>query len=150
MELDDDVRRILQVIAHGRSNHHHICQQSGLAETDVTEHLATLTGAGLVAEVDRGLFEITSDGLDELDQEYPAEAGFLQETSVIHDAPTIKTLRLRGERGLVEVQVDEQSVLTLAGSLRTVLADTHGTHDAVAALERLLDSDAGEEATSGT
>jgi DNA-binding transcriptional ArsR family regulator len=145
MKLNDDARRVLQVIAHGRSNRHHICQQSGLAEADATEHLATLTGAGLVTEVDRDLFAITSDGLDELNREYPTEAGFLREISVIHDAPTIKTLRLRGDRGLVEVQVDEQSVLKLAGALRTVLADTHSTHDAVAALEGLLGSDMDEE-----
>ena len=149
MELNDDARRVLRVIAHGRSNRHHICQQGGLAEADATEILATLTEGGLVTEVDRGLFAITSDGLDELDGEYPAEAGFLRETSVIHDAPTINTLRLRGDRGLVELQVDEQSVLKMAGVLRTVLADTHGTHDAIAALDGLLGSDAGEEAADG-
>ncbi|SDG28243.1 hypothetical protein [Halorientalis regularis] len=149
MDLNDDARRVLQVIAHGRSNRHHIRQQSALAEADATDILATLTDAGLVTEVDRGLFAITSDGRDELDREYPAEAGFLRETSVIHDAPTIKTLRLRGDRGLVEVQVDEQSVLKMAGALGTVLADTHSTHDAVAALEELLDSDAGEGTADG-
>jgi hypothetical protein len=141
MKLDDDARRVLQITAHGRSNRHHICQQSGLAEAEVIEHIATLTAAGLVTEVDRDLFTITSDGLDELTREYPTEAGFLQETSVIHDAPMIKTLRLRGERGLVEVQVDGQSVLKLAEAIQNVLADTHDTHDAVVALEDLVGSD---------
>lgn len=140
MELTDDARRILQILAHGRSNLHHICQQSQLDESAATRQLTTLSDAGLVTEVDRGLFAVTTEGLASLDTAYPDEAGFLRETTVIHDAPSVKTLRLRGDRGHVEVQVDTESVVEVADMLTQVLADTHGDHDAVTALAALVES----------
>jgi len=126
MELTDAHERVLRVLAHGRSNTHHICQQASLDEHAAEEALVTLCAERLAVEVDRNLYEITPPGRGVLDRDYPAEAGFLRESSVIHDAPTIKTLRLRGDRGLVEVQVDEESVLVLADALVEILADTHG------------------------
>lgn len=144
MDLSDDTRRVLRVLARGRSNRHHVCQQSGLDDADAERALATLGTAGLVIEVDRELYAITPDGLDALDRDYPAEAGFLQETEVVHDAPTIKTIRMHGDRGHVEVQVDEESVTTVADALREVLADTHGEHEAVPALEALVRGEQGE------
>ena len=138
MDTTDGTRSVLRVLAHGRSNIHHICQQSGHSEAAADEALATLTDAGLAMEVDRGLYAITSAGIDALDRPYPDAAGFLRETSIVHDAPEIKTVRLRGDRGLVELQVDERSVVVLADALLTVLKDTHSGHEAIAALERLV------------
>lgn len=141
MNLDDDTRRVLRVLARGRSNLHHICQQSGLGDAAAERALSTLGRAGLVVEVDRALYALTPDGLDALDRDYPDEAGFLQKTEVIHDAPAIKTIRMRGDRGHVEIQLDEESVTTVADALREVLADTHGEHEAVPALEALVRAD---------
>jgi hypothetical protein len=126
MGVDEHADDVLQVLAHGRSNSHHLCQQTGRGEQAVAETLAACSAAGLVTEVDRDLYQITSAGVDRLDREYPAEAGFLQETDLIHDAPTVKTVRLQGDRSLVEVQVDEDSVGTLAETVLRVLSDTHG------------------------
>lgn len=128
--------RVLQVLAHGRSNVHHVCQQSGLNNKAARETLAKLCATGLVTEVDRGLYAITSTGLDQLDHEYPSEAGFLNTTEVIHDSPTIKTLRLRGDRGLVELQVDDESVQTLADALHDILSDTHTESEIVELLKQ--------------
>lgn len=144
MTLDDDTRRVLRVLARGRSNRHHICQQSGLGDTDAERAIATLGTVELVIEVDRELYAITPDGLDALARDYPAEAGFLQETEVIHDAPAVKTIRMRGDRGHVEVQIDAESITTVADALREVLADTHGEHEAVSALDALVTADEGE------
>lgn len=144
MELTDDARRVLRVLAHGRSNVHHICQQGSLDEAAAKRVLATLGDAGLATEVDRGLYAVTPDGLSLLERSYPDEAGFLRDVEVIHDAPTVKTIRMRGDRGHVEVQVDENSVVEITDALREVLADTHGDHDAVAALARFVEADACE------
>ena len=132
---DDAARRVLRVLAHGRANVHHVCQQSGLGEAAAERVPASLGADGLVTQVDRGLYSIAPDGLEALDREYPGEAGFLQDAAVIHDAPAVKTVRLRGDRGLVEVQVDETSVTMLASALGEALAETHGDHPAVSALE---------------
>jgi hypothetical protein len=126
MGVDEHADDVLQVLAHGRSNSHHLCQQTGRGEQAVAETLAACSAAGLVTEVDRDLYQITSAGVDRLDREYPAEAGFLQETDLIHDAPTVKTVRLQGDRSLVEIQVDEDSIVTLAETVLRVLSDTHG------------------------
>lgn len=141
MEIADSTRQVLRILAHGRSNIHHICQQSGFGEAAAHNALAALTDAGLAVEVDRGLYAITPDGLDALDRPYPAEAGFLRDSTVIHDTPDIKTVRLRGDRGLVEVQVDNRSVVLLADALEKVLADTHSDHPAVDDLQRLVAAD---------
>lgn len=135
--LDDAARKVLQVLAHGRANVHHVCQQSGLGEAAAEQVLAGLGTEGLATQVDRRLYSITPEGIKALDREYPDEAGFLQDASVIHDAPAVKTVRLRGDRGLAEVQVDETSVTMLADALQEVLADTHEEHPAVEALEKL-------------
>ena len=84
MDTTDGTRSVLRVLAHGRSNIHHICQQSGHSEAAADEALATLTDAGLAMEVDRGLYAITSAGIDALDRPYPDAAGFLRETSIVH------------------------------------------------------------------
>lgn len=136
---DGDETLVLQVLAHGRANLHHVCQQSGLDDTAATQVLAQLSAAGLVTEVDRGLYSITTAGLERLDRDYPAEAGFLRAAEVIHDAPSIKTVRLRGDRGLVEVQIDDESVTTLAGALQEVVADTHSNHQLLRALNTFVD-----------
>lgn len=141
MDITDSTRNVLQVLAHGRSNIHHICQQTGYSKTATQEALATLSEAGLAMEVDRGLYAITSAGIDTLEQPYPDAAGFLREASIIHDTPEIKTVRLRGDRGLVELQVDERSVVVLADALLTVLEDTHSGHAAVIELERLASAE---------
>ena len=127
MDVSDTRERVLRVLAHGRSNTHHVCQQAGLDERAAERVLAELTADRLAVEVDRNLYEVTAAGRESLDRDYPAEAGFLEETELIHDAPAIKTLRLRGDRGLVEVQVDEASVPKLAATVARVLADTHGS-----------------------
>jgi hypothetical protein len=126
MDIGEDAADVLQVLAHGRSNSHHLCQQTGCSEQAVAETLAACTAAGLVTEVDRDLYQITPPGREKLDRAYPAEAGFLQDTELIHDAPTVKTIRLQGDRSLVEVQVDEGSVADLADTVVRVLGDTHG------------------------
>lgn len=126
MDVEEHAADVLQVLAHGRSNSHHLCQQTGRSEQAVAETLAACSAAGLVTEVDRDLYQITSAGTEKLDRAYPAEAGFLQETELIHDAPTVKTIRLQGDRSLVEVQVDEESVADLADTVVRVLGDTHG------------------------
>lgn len=141
MEITDSTREVLRILAHGRSNVHHICQQSGFGDAAAQDVLATLTDAGLAMEVDRGLYAITSDGVDALDRPYPAEAGFLRDTTVVHDAPDIKTVRLRGDRGLVEVQIDDRSVVLLADALLRVLSDTHPDHPAVDGLQQLVATD---------
>jgi DNA-binding transcriptional ArsR family regulator len=138
---NDTARRVLRVLAHGRANVHHVCQQSGLGDEAAERLLASPGADGPVTQVDRGLYSIAPDGLDAHDCEYPAEAGFLQGAAVVHDAPAVKTVRLRGDRRVVEVQVDEESVTKLAGALREVLADTHGEHPAVPALETFVAAD---------
>ncbi|MEF8908253.1 MAG: hypothetical protein V5A13_10360 [Haloarculaceae archaeon] len=126
MDIEEEAADVLQVLAHGRSNSHHLCQQTGRSEQALAETLAACTAAGLVTEVDRDLYQITPAGREKLDRAYPAEAGFLQETDLIHDAPAVKTIRLRGDRGVVEVQVDEESVADLADAVVRILGDTHG------------------------
>jgi hypothetical protein len=137
---DEDETLVLRVLARGRANTHHICQQSGLDDAAATQVLAQLSAADLITEVDRGLYAITAAGLERLDRDYPAEAGFLHAAEVIHDAPSIKTVRLRGDRGLVEVQIDEESVTTLAGALQEVVADTHSDHEILRALHTFVDN----------
>ncbi|RXK47941.1 hypothetical protein [Halorientalis pallida] len=129
MDLTDEHERALQVLAHGRSNTHHVCQQADLDERSVKAVLADLCGAHLVVEVDRDLYQITRSGREALEGDYPVEVGFLQASDVIHDAPNIKTVRLRGDRGFAEVQVDATSVHALADALAEVLAETHGETD---------------------
>ncbi|MFB6256772.1 MAG: hypothetical protein ABEH58_08645 [Haloplanus sp.] len=141
MDGDDGDRQVLRVLARGRSNRHHLCQRSGLDDVELDRVLTTLGTAGLVTEIDRGLYAITPAGRDALDSDYPAEAGFLQGSAVVHDAPTIKTIRLRGDRRRVEVQVDDDSVLAMADAVREVLAETHGDHEAVSTLEALVATD---------
>ncbi|WP_276997668.1 hypothetical protein [Haloquadratum walsbyi] len=138
MTQDDAKKRILQVLAHGRSNTHHIYQQSNLDDEVVPEVLAQLCASGLVTEVDRGLYSITPAGLDRLDHDYPSEAGFLTTTEVIHDAPTIKTIRLHGDRQIVETQVDDESVTMLADALYEVLTGTHAEDEITEALKEFL------------
>ncbi|MFT4881277.1 MAG: hypothetical protein ACI9CA_002286 [Natronomonas sp.] len=145
MDVDEHTEDVLQVLAHGRSNSHHLCQQTGRGEQAVAETLAACSAAGLVTEVDRDLYQITSAGVDQLDRDYPAEAGFLQETGLIHDAPTIKTVRLRGDRGLVEVQVDDDSVADLADTVVHVLSDTHGDIEPLRAALRQAGVNVGED-----
>jgi hypothetical protein len=133
----DQPPALLRVLAHGRANINHLCQQTGLAEETVLERLAECAAAGFVTEIDRNLYQITQAGLAELDRDFPSEAGFLQDVDLIHDAPTIKTIRLRGDRGLVEVQVDGDSIALLADTVIEILGDTHGDIDVLReALER--------------
>lgn len=139
MQRSDDAREVLRVLAHGRANRHHICQQSGLGAEAAEAVLGGLAADGLVTEVDRGLYAVTAAGKAALDRDYPAEGGFLREADVIHDAPATKTVRMRGDRDVVEVQVDAESVAVLADALREVLDDTHSDHEAVTALDALVE-----------
>ena len=123
MELTDAHERVLQVLAHGRSNTHHICQQAGLKQQTVENILGDLCSELLAVEIDRNLYESTTAGRKRLSGDYPAEAGFLQDIAVIHDAPDIKTIRLQGDRGLTEIQVDAESVHMLADAAAELRAD---------------------------
>lgn len=123
MELTDTHKRVLQVLAHGRSNTHHICQQAGLNEQTVESILGDLCAELLAVEIDRNLYETTAAGRERLSGDYPAEAGFLQDVAVIHDAPEIKTVRLQGDRRLTELQVDAESVHMLAEAVAELRAD---------------------------
>jgi hypothetical protein len=138
MTQDDAETSILQVLAHGRANTHHIHQQSDLDDEIVLETLAQLCAAGLVTEVDRGLYSITPVGLDRLDHDYPSEAGFAEKTEVIHDTLTIKTIRLHGDRQIVEAQFDDNSVTMLADALHEILSDTHAEAEVTESLREFL------------
>lgn len=129
MGLTDAQRRALRILAHGRSNVHHIAQQGGFGESGTERVLADLCAAGLALEVDRDLYAITQAGRETLDGTYPDEAGFLQDVGIIHDAPSVKTLRLHGDRKPVEVQVDEESAALLAETATDLLAATRGEAD---------------------
>lgn len=123
MELTDTHERVLQVLAHGRSNTHHICQQVGLKQQTAEDILSDLCAALLAVEIDRNLYQSTTAGRERLSGDYPAEAGFLQDIAVIHDAPDVKTVRLQGDRRLTEIQVDAESVHALAEAATELCAD---------------------------
>jgi hypothetical protein len=129
MSLTDVQRRALRILARGRSNVHHVAQQGGFGDSEAKRVLTGLCTAGLALEVDRDLYAITQAGRETLDGTYPDEAGFLQDVSVIHDAPSVKTLRLHGERRPVAVQVDEDSVALLAETATDLLAVTREEGD---------------------
>ena len=123
MTLTDSEQRVLRILARGRSNTHHVYQQGQLSERAAKRVLTELCTRQLAHEVDRDLYQITSNGRDALERDYPDEAGFLQDTEVIHDAPMIKTIRLHGDRSIIEVQVDAESAPLLADALAEALPD---------------------------
>lgn len=124
MTLTDSQRRVLRILARGRSNLHHIYQQGRLGERAAERILTDLCADQLAHEVDRDLYQITRAGREALDRDYPDEAGFLENTTVIHDAPAIKTIRLHGDRGIAEIQVDEESIPMLANALSEALPES--------------------------
>lgn len=122
MGLTDAQRRALQILAHGRSNVTHVSQQGEFGDHGAEQVLTDLCASGLALEVDRNLYAITPAGRDALDRPYPAEAGFLQDISVIHDAPSVKTVRFHGERKSVEIQVDSDAAPLLAETVTDLQA----------------------------
>jgi predicted transcriptional regulator len=129
MGLTEPQRRALQILAHGRSNLTHVTQQGEFGDSGAEQVLADLCAEGLALEVDRNLYAITREGREALDDPYPAEAGFLQEISVIHDAPSVKTVRFHGERRAVEIQVDSESAPVLAETATDLQAAMGGDTD---------------------
>jgi hypothetical protein len=129
MGLTEPQRRALQILAHGRSNLTHVAQQGEFGDGGARQVLADLCAEGLALEVDRNLYAITREGREALDDPYPAEAGFLQEISVIHDAPSVKTVRFHGERRAVEIQVDSESAPVLAETATDLQAAMGGDTD---------------------
>ncbi len=124
MGLTEPQRRALQILAHGRSNVTHVSQQGEFGDRGAEQVLADLCRSGLALEVDRNLYAITPAGREALDRPYPAEAGFLEDISVIHDTPSVKTVRFHGERKSVEIQVDSESTPLLAETATDLLAAT--------------------------
>lgn len=124
MGLTEPQRRALRVLAHGRSNVTHVAQRGEFGDRGAEQVLTDLCAEGLALEVDRNLYAITRAGRDALEDSYPAEAGFLQDISVIHDAPSVKTVRFHGERRSVEIQVDSESVSMLADRATDLQAAT--------------------------
>jgi len=66
-ELNDRDREVLELLADGRrANPYLIREQTGLDKGDTNTALVRLSRAGYVEQVTRGLYEVTSKGLDEL------------------------------------------------------------------------------------
>jgi len=69
MELDDQDREVLAVLAEGRSNPYHIRQRVGVDKGDCNTILVRLGRYGYVEQVDRGLYRITDKGRRGVDAE---------------------------------------------------------------------------------
>lgn len=66
-ELNDRDRAVLDTLADGRANPYLIRDETGLDKGDTNTVLVRLGRAGLIRQVTRGLYEITDEGLEEID-----------------------------------------------------------------------------------
>ena len=65
-ELSDEDREVLSVLAAGRANPYRIREETGLDKGDTNTALVRLGRAGYAEQVTRGLYRITSKGLEEI------------------------------------------------------------------------------------
>lgn len=71
VELDDRDRAVLEVMADGRANPYLIREETELDKGDVNTVLVRLARLGYVEQVTRGLYEITEEGreaVNDIDQ----------------------------------------------------------------------------------
>lgn len=66
MELDDEHRRVLRVLATGRANPYLIREETGLGKGTVNTRLNQLGRNGHVEQVTTGLYELTEKGRAEV------------------------------------------------------------------------------------
>lgn len=66
MDLDEQDRTVLGVLAEGRSNPYHIRERVGVGKGECNTILVRLGRYGFVEQVDRGLYRITDKGRDEI------------------------------------------------------------------------------------
>lgn len=108
--LEDRDRDVLDVLAHGRSNPKHIRELTELDKGETNTVLVRLSRAGYVRQVSRGLYAITSDGLDQLGGVYPEDIGFIEDIEIHDAAEDVKTVRFIGGRGIADVDVTDHTM----------------------------------------
>lgn len=67
VDLDERDREVLSVLSEGRANPYLIRHETGLNKGDTNTVLNRLARAGYVRQVTRGLYEITDDGIEEVE-----------------------------------------------------------------------------------
>jgi len=128
-DLNDTDERVLDVLRHGRVTPQYVAEQLDVSRTYASERLKRLVEHDHVLKVASGLYELKSD--PRLDGDWPTEIGFLRNTEIISDAEDVKTVRLVGDRGTVDVQVTDESMQEFAETAKQVFSDIHGDMNAM-------------------
>ena len=137
VDLSERDKDVLVILSGGRANPMLIRDRTDLDKGDVNTVLVKLTRDGLARRVARGLYEITPDGWDELDDSDVTEAGLIENVFVRQDAEDVVSVEFIGERSTVTVSVTDETMNMFVAAAE----DTHRRiHGKMAEMRGIFDS----------
>jgi len=138
-DLNDTDERVLDVLRRGRVTPQYVADLLEVSRTYASERLKRLVEHGHVRRVASGLYELDDD--PRLDGDWPTEIGFLRDTEILDDAEDVKTVRLIGDTGTVDVRVTDESMLDFLQVAEQTFDDIHAD---MAAMRDLFEQEGGD------